>query len=456
MTIVWSIFGFVVALSILVTIHEWGHFMTARLLNIKVTHFSIGFGKVFLKRQWGETRYQLAWIPLGGYVRFADEREGDVAEQDLPRAFNRQSVYKRFAVVAAGPIINLLFAWIAFSFIYFSGVTGIKPVFDQVTPQSALAEQLPNNDQAWQILALNGHPVLDWQEVHQSLLQALVNQQETVILALRAFNGAEERSLVLNLQGLDINQPKQQWLSMLGFQPKLPDSAPVINQISPESPAELAGLKPRDHILEVDGHAVETWSELVHVIQVNPNQTMMFLIERDQQVLLKSVTLGEKNLVERSIGYLGATVMVDEQALAAYRTTQTYSIWQSLEKGGQHTLKMVDITVEMIRQMILGTVSAQNISGPMSIAEYSGEALQNGTVAFLSLLGLLSLSIGILNLLPIPVLDGGHLFFYLIEIIKGSPVSESIEGVAQKLGLAMILALTFFALFNDVVRISNG
>lgn len=454
MTIFWSILGFVFALGILVTIHEWGHFITARLFKIKVTHFSIGFGKVLFTRQRGETCYQLALIPLGGYVRFVDERDGEVVTQDLPRAFNRQSVYKRFAVVAAGPLINLLFAWLAFSVIYFSGITGTKPVFETIPANTALAEQLPKNDQAWQVLAVNERSVLGWQEVHRSILHALVNQQSTMTLALKSFQGSEQKTIKLSLADLDINQPKQSWLTVLGFRPKLPDLEAVIDQVSSQSPAESAGIEPRDRIIQVDDHAINSWSELVAFIQANPNETVTFMIKRQQQLLFKTVTLGEKSSGE--IGYLGATALMDEQAQQAYQFTQSYSVWQSLQKGGEHTVKMVDLTVEMIQQMIFGQVSAQNISGPVSIAEYSGKALQNGTVAFLSLLGLLSLSIGILNLLPIPVLDGGHLFFYVIEMIKGSPVSEAIEGVAQKLGLALILALTFFALFNDVVRISNG
>lgn len=454
MTIFWSILGFVFALGILVTIHEWGHFITARLFNIKVTHFSIGFGKVLFTRQRGETCYQLALIPLGGYVRFVDERDGEVATQDLPRAFNRQSVYKRFAVVAAGPLINLLFAWLAFSVIYFSGITGTKPVFETIPANTALAEQLPKNDQAWQVLAVDERSVLGWQEVHRSILHALVNQQSTLTLALKSFQGSEQKTIKLSLADLDINQPKQSWLTVLGFRPKLPDLEAVIDQVSSQSPAESAGIEPRDRIIQVDDHAINSWSELVAFIQANPNETVTFMIKRQQQLLFKTVTLGEKSSGE--IGYLGATALMNEQAQKAYQFTQSYSVWQSLQKGGEHTVKMVDLTVEMIQQMIFGQVSAQNISGPVSIAEYSGKALQNGTVAFLSLLGLLSLSIGILNLLPIPVLDGGHLFFYVIEMIKGSPVSEAIEGVAQKLGLALILALTFFALFNDVVRISNG
>ncbi|PLA73537.1 RIP metalloprotease RseP [Hydrogenovibrio sp. SC-1] len=456
MTIIWSLLGFLIALGVLVTIHEWGHFITARLFNIKVTHFSIGFGKVLFAQQRGETRYQLALIPLGGYVRFVDEREGEVAAEDLPRAFNRQSVYKRFAVVAAGPVINLLFAWLAFSLIYFSGITGVKPVFENIPANTALATQLPNNDQAWQVVSVNDRPVLGWQEVHQSILRALINQQSSIAVSLKAFSGSQQKIIELGLQDLDINQPKQRWLSVLGFQSKLPNSEPKIDQVSSQSPAEIAGIKPLDKVLEVNNQAVATWSELVALIQAHPGQSLPFLIERQNGILLKTVKLGEKQLGERTIGYLGATAWIDEQTQKAYQTTQSYSVWQSMMKGGEHTWKMLDMTAEMIQQMVLGKVSAQNISGPVSIAEYSGKALQNGSIAFLSLLGLLSLSIGILNLLPIPVLDGGYLFFYVIEMIKGSPVSEAVEAVAQKFGLAMILALTFFALFNDVVRISNG
>ncbi|MGC9385335.1 MAG: RIP metalloprotease RseP [Hydrogenovibrio sp.] len=456
MTILWSVLGFIVAMGILVTIHEWGHYIVARAFNIKVTHFSLGFGKVFYRRQWGETQFQLSVVPLGGYVRFVDEREGPVAPEDRARAFNRQSVYRRFAVVAAGPVVNLVFAWLAFSLIYFSGVSGLKPVFQSIPPKTPLAEAMPNNDQAWQVLSVNEQSVLDWRAVYQQVLQALAGKQSYLDVQVQPLNGGQDQNLILPLKGLDINQPEQDWLSSLGFRPEYPPFQPVINQVVAGSPAENMGLETGDRVVKIDGYAVDDWSQLVEYVRSHPSKPVELQVDRNGRSVTLAGVLGEVSSGQTPVGRLGASVQLDEAALAPYRITQSFGLLASLEKGWQHTVGFVDMTLNMIRGMLFGDVSLQNLSGPVSIAEFSGKAMQSGWVSFLTLLGLLSLSLGILNLLPIPVLDGGHLMFYLVEMLKGSPVSEAVEVAAQKVGLALILTLTFFALFNDVVRISNG
>jgi RIP metalloprotease RseP len=456
MTILWSIAGFIVAMGLLVAIHEWGHYIVARAFNIKVTHFSLGFGKVFYRRQMGETQFQLSVLPLGGYVRFVDEREGPVAEEDLPRAFNRQSVYRRFAVVAAGPLVNLVFAWLVFSLIYFSGITGLKPVFETVPLQTPLAKSLPKNDQAWQVLSVDDQEVLDWRAVYQQVLQALVKGKPDIVVGLQSMDGAESKTVVLTMAELDINQPKQDWLSALGFAPKYPEIRPVISRVVEGSPAEKMGLQSGDWVRRIDGQPIETWSQLVEYVRKHPGKEVELLVDRNGRAEFARGVLAQREAANGPIGTLGAAVKMDAEALSAYRVTVSYGPLASLEKGWRHTVDLVEMTLDMIKGMLIGSVSVTNLSGPVSIAEFSGKAMQSGWVAFLSLLGLLSLSLGILNLLPIPVLDGGHLFFYVIEMIKGAPVKESIEAGAQKVGLMLILGLTFFALFNDVVRISNG
>lgn len=456
MTILWSIAGFVVAMGLLVAIHEWGHYIVARAFNIKVTHFSLGFGKVFYRRQMGETQFQLSAIPLGGYVKFVDEREGPVAEEDLPRAFNRQNVYRRFAVVAAGPIVNLVFAWLVFSLIYFSGISGLKPVFETIPPQTPLAESLPENSQAWQVLSVDGNDVLDWRGVYQQVLQALVKGQAEIGVGLQGLDGAGTQDVVLSLAGLDINQPKQDWLTALGFAPKYPEIRPVISRVVDASPAQKMGLQSGDWVRRIDGQPIDSWSQLVEYVRKHPGKEVELLVDRKEQIVFVRGVLAQRETDSGTMGSLGAAVKMDKAALSDYRVTVSYGPLASLEKGWHHTVDLVEMTLNMIKGMLVGSVSVTNISGPVSIAEFSGKAMQSGWVAFLSLLGLLSLSLGILNLLPIPVLDGGHLFFYVIEMIKGAPVKESIEAGAQKIGLMLILGLTFFALFNDVVRISNG
>lgn len=456
MTLLWSIIGFIIAMGLLVTIHEWGHYIVAKLFNIKVTHFSIGFGKPIYVKQKGETQFQIGSIPLGGYVKFADEREGNVAQEDLARAFNRQNVYRRFAVVSAGPLVNLFFAWVAFSLIYFSGVTGLKPVFEEVSQHSVLSKSLPNNHQAWQVESVNGKDVLDWKDVYHNVLQALVNNQQSIQVGLVSVDTQVTKTIFLPLSELDINTPKQKWLSVLGFKPKYPEMPAMIDQVLPNSPAERLGLEKGDLILKIDHLSVENWNQFVAYVQKHPNETVQLSFKRNDVVFQKDVQLDEKSFNGQKVGSLGASVFLDETLLSDYKVSVSYGVLESIQKGWTHSLALLDMTVNMIKRMVLGEVSIKNLSGPVSIAEFSGQALQNGWIAFLSLLGLLSLSLGILNLLPIPVLDGGHLFFYVIEMIKGTPVKESIELVAQKVGVVLILMLTFFALFNDVVRISNG
>lgn len=456
MALVWSIIGFIIAMGLLVTIHEWGHYIVARLFNIKVTHFSIGFGKPIYVKQRDETQFQIGSIPLGGYVKFADEREGNVAQEDLDRAFNRQNVYRRFAVVSAGPLVNLIFAWIAFSLIYLSGVTGLKPVFEEVSPHSVLSNSLPDNQQAWQVESVNGKAVLDWKDVYHSVLQALVSDQQSIKVGLVSLDSQVSKIILLPLSGLDINTPKQKWLSVLGFKPKYPEMPAVIDQVLSDSPAERLGLEKGDLILQIDRLHVENWNQFVAYVQKHPNETVQLSFKRNDVVFQKNIRLDEKTFNGLSVGSLGASVLLDETFLKDYKVSVSYGPLESFQKGWNHSVALLDMTVNMIKRMLIGEVSIKNLSGPVSIAEFSGQALQNGWIAFLSLLGLLSLSLGILNLLPIPVLDGGHLFFYVIEMIKGTPVKESIELVAQKVGVVLILMLTFFALFNDVVRISNG
>lgn len=456
MTVIWSIIGFIIAMGLLVTIHEWGHYIVARLFNIKVTHFSIGFGKPIYIKDKGETRFQIGSIPLGGYVKFADEREGPVSQEDMARTFNRQNVYRRFAVVSAGPLVNLIFAWIAFSLIYFSGVTGLKPVFEEVSSGSVLSKSLPNNDQAWQVKRVDGEDVLDWKEVYHQVLQALVNNQNAVEIELASFDGKMNKKVLLPLSELDINTPKQKWLSVLGFKPKYPQIPPVIDQVLPQSPADQLGLEKGDLIVTIDDLSILDWNQFVAYVQKHPNEIIQLSFERNGRLIQKQTRLDEKEMNGQVVGSLGASVFLDETQLENYKVSVSYGVLESIQKGWTHSWGLLEMTVNMIKRMVFGDVSIKNLSGPVSIAEFSGQALQNGWVAFLGLLGLLSLSLGILNLLPIPVLDGGHLFFYVIEMIKGAPVKESVELVAQKIGVTLILMLTFFALFNDVVRISNG
>jgi regulator of sigma E protease len=464
-SVLWSVLGFIVVIALLVGIHEWGHYQVARWFNIKVLEFSIGFGKPIYQRQGKETRFSIAMIPLGGFVKFVDEREGDVAAEDLPRAFNRQSVYKRFAVVAAGPLINLLFAWLVLSAMFMIGISGVKPIINQAPENSPLMVALNKSDanlfkhdQAWSITQINQASVANWQMVHQAVLTALVEKQDNIDITVQ--NTLSSREVVIekvSLAGLDINQSKQNWLAVLGLNAANIAIAPVVGQVLADSPGERAGLQTGDQILSVNGQAIAHWHQLVEMVQALPNQDVELSIKRQAATFNTTAHLDSVVLADgKQVGKLGAGVKVSEEDMAPYTSLVRYGVFESLQQGYQRSLALLDMSWRMLKRMILGEVSMQNLSGPLSIAEFSGQAMQTGLISFLGLLGLLSLSLGFLNLLPIPVLDGGHLMFYLVEMLKGSPVSEKIMMVGQQIGLVLILGLTFVALFNDVVRISNG
>lgn len=457
MVIIWSIVGFIVSMGILVTIHEWGHYFVARLFNIKVTHFSIGFGAPIYQKQKGDTCYQIGKIPLGGYVKFADEREGPVAAEDLKRAFNRQSVYKKALVVLAGPVVNLVFAWWVFSAIYLLGVPGVKPIFNVADSGSELAKSLPATIPSWTLVSIEGNATATWKDVHQAVLKGLISDKQS--LQITVLNNLDHQSQTthISLKDLDINQPKQPWLNLLGFAPVYPSFEPIIDTVMKGSPADKLGLESGDYILSINNQKIQNWKMLVELVQINPLKPVVVEYERNHKVHSGMVYLEQQKLAGgQVIGRLGASVKVDENALKESEVVVQYGVYDAFIHGFNHSMELIGMTLDMIKGILFGHVSAANLSGPVSIAEFSGQAMQNGLISFLSLLGLLSLSLGILNLLPLPVLDGGHLLFYVIEMIKGVPVRESIEIAAQKVGLVLILGLTFLALLNDVVRISNG
>lgn len=465
MSVIWSLLGFVVVIALLVGIHEWGHYQVARWFNIKVLEFSIGFGKPLYQRQGEETRFSIAMIPLGGFVKFVDEREGSVAPEDLHRAFNRQSVYKRFAVVAAGPLINLLFAWLVLSAMFMIGITGVKPIVNQSPKDSPLslavnASQMTlfADDQAWSVVQIEQTPIASWQMVHQAVLTALVEKKTHINITLQ--NALTERVVEVEnvlLTNLDINNTKQNWLAELGLHPAKMTLAPIVGQVLVDSPGGRAGLQTGDKILSVNGQKVTHWHQVVELIQAMPEREVEFGVKRQAMTFLTTARLDSVILDDgKVVGKLGVGVTVSEEDMAPYTSLVRYGVLESLNQGYQRSMVLLDMSWQMLKRMLLGEVSVQNLSGPLSIAEFSGQAMQSGLISFLGLLGLLSLSLGFLNLLPIPVLDGGHLMFYLVEMVKGSPVSEKILMVGQQIGLILILGLTFVALFNDVVRISNG
>jgi regulator of sigma E protease len=459
MTIIWSIVGFALLIGILVTIHEWGHFAVARFFNVKVLEFSIGFWKPIAKIQRGETEYRIGLIPLGGYVKFLDERVAPVAEHERARAFNQQNVYKRFAIVLAGPLINLLFAWFIFVAINLIGITSLKPVFVVNAVETPLAQALGDHShQAWWLKSVDEKTIVSWQDVQQLVLQALVHDQPQLTLNLEAMDQPSKmlKSVVLDLSSLDINAVNTPWLSALGFQPKTPPMLPIIGQVADNSAAQRGGLQTGDRIMRIADQPMQDWMDVVAWVREHPNRMVEIVFQRNQAEYTTTIQLDAVHNDNQTIGRLGAAVDQSQALLKEYYVLQRYGLVESLQRGWDHSINIISMTLVMLKKMLFGQVGLEHLSGPISIANFSGQALESGLISFLGLMGLLSLSLGILNLLPIPMLDGGHLLYYLIEMVRGRPVSEQVEEIGFRIGLLIIVGLTILALTNDVVRITNG
>ncbi len=466
-SVIWSIVGFIVLIGILVTIHEWGHYAVGRWFKVKAEVFSVGFGKPIWTRQVGETQFQLAAIPLGGYVRFLDERNGPVDPAEQARAFNRQSVYKRFAIVAAGPAINLLFAWLIYIFIYSVGVAQPKALFTLDQPGSPVAQALSplgsmgeSTEQAWWIIAVDGRDVYGWQGVSQGLVQGLINQRDTIKLTLSADIEASEplvtQDVRLPISHLNINDFNADVLFELGWARYLPSLPAQLDRVIEASPAQQAGLRAGDIIERVNDNSVSSWQELVAWVHANPGQTAQITYRRDGAEFNTWVQLAALVVNGETRGQLGASVYQDPSIIRQYQQTQQLGLWSATVAGLEQTQALISMTLTMLKRMITGDISLSHLSGPISIADFSGQAIQSGWVQFLTLMALLSLSLGILNLLPIPMLDGGHLTYYVYEMIRGKPVSEGFEMAAQRVGFLMIAGLTLLAISNDLLRLSNG
>ncbi len=446
-----SLFFFLLALALLIAVHEFGHFWVARKLGVKVLRFSIGFGKPILQTARGadRTEYVLAAIPLGGYVRMLDEREGEVAEHELHRAFNRQPVGKRFAIVLAGPLFNFLLAIAVYWLVFVLGVAGVKPIVGEVAPASLAAEAGFVSGET--ITAVNGKEVESWQSAVMALLENTMNDGLIDVRVRDADGVIRVHQLPLHAVQKDLQQGNL--LDALGIQPARPAIAPVISHLEPGGAAARAGLQEGDLIIASDGHAVSDWDGWVEYVRARPEQIIRTEIDRGGERLVVELRPALRESKEGGIGYVGAAVAVPKDLGKEYVTLLRYSPVDALGKAVGKTWDMSLLTLRMLWGMVAGDVSMSNISGPISIAKYAGYSAQVGLVAFLTFLAIISISLGVLNLLPIPVLDGGHLFFYLIEILKGSPVSDAAQVAGQRVGVPLLLMLMAVAMYNDIVQL---
>ena len=449
-----TLLAFIGAIALLVVFHELGHFWVARRCGVKVLRFSIGFGKVLYSKRFAgsDTEWVISAIPLGGYVKMLDEREEEVAPEDLPYAFNRQPVLQRMAIVVAGPLSNFLLAIVLYWALFVYGVPGLKPVLGEAPPGSPAA--LAQMQAGETIVSINGEPVPSWQELRWSLLELALRSGEARIEA----RGAQGETLfhVLDISSLQAKDLDGEFLDKLGLHPYRPAIPPVIGKISESSVAQRAGLQEGDRVLRANGVALQHWSELVDTIRTHPGQTVRLEIQRGEMTI--AIELVPQAIAEsgKNVGKIGAGPQVDHAAWQAILTEVSYGPVDALYQSLRKTWETSVITLKMLGKMVVGEVSMKNLSGPITIADYAGQSAEMGVAAYLGFLALISISLGVLNLLPVPLLDGGHLLYYVTELVKGSPVSEQAWEIGQKIGIALLGMLMFFAIYNDINRLISG
>ena len=453
-----TLLAFVVTLGVLITVHEYGHFQVARWCGVKVLRFSIGFGKPLFSKNMGkdQTEFVLAAFPLGGYVKMLDEREVSidepVQEHDLPRAFNRQSVWKRIAIVSAGPVANLLLAVFIYWFLFMQGTLGVRPLLGEIVEGTPAAHASMAAGEL--IKKVAGTPVATWQDVRWSLLQQSLKSQEASIEAVSGADEVHLHQLALgNIGKDDFEKDILDKLGLVPYQPKVPAS---IGEIIKGSAAERAGLMAGDMISSVNGIAVGQWEDFVSIIRKNPGKQLNLNIKRGNVEIVLTVTPEAEMENGKPIGRIGAVYHMDPSELEKITVKIQYGPATALSKAIAKTWDTSIFSLKMLGSMLTGSVSWKGVSGPVTIASYAGQSAHAGLAAFISFLAIVSISLGVLNLLPIPVLDGGHLLYYTVEIFKGSPVSEQVMEIGQRMGFALLGLLMACALYNDFNRLITG
>lgn len=446
-----TIVFFVIALAILVAVHELGHFWVARRLGVKVLQFSIGFGRPLLRWVGGpdRTEYVIAGIPLGGFVKMLDEREGDVDTAERHRAFNRQGLWTRVAIVAAGPVFNFLFAIVVYWGILVVGDSGTRALIGTVAADSIAADAgLAAGDE---LIEVDGRRTPTWESAVFALMAEALDGEDLPLL-VRDPNGAER---VTVLDGVDLSTLPDDpaILSNLGLTVARPVLLPILGEVMAGEPAEQAGLQPGDRVLTSDGEPVESWKSWVEMVQAHPGETMSVRIARADRELVVMVTPRSAPGPDGDIGRIGAAVEVPDELFAEYRTVIRLGPIDAIGAAVIRTVDMAALMLRVIWRMLTGQASVDNLSGPIAIAETAGKTASYGADYYLKFLAIVSISLGVLNLLPVPVLDGGHLLYFAIEAVKGSPLSEQAQMHGQRIGIALIAGLMTLAFYVDISRL---
>ncbi|MFL9671757.1 sigma E protease regulator RseP [Pseudomonas marginalis] len=450
MSALYMIVGTLVALGVLVTFHEFGHFWVARRCGVKVLRFSVGFGMPLVRwRDRYGTEFVIAAIPLGGYVKMLDEREGEVPADQLDQSFNRKTVRQRIAIVAAGPIANFLLAMLFFWVLAMLGSEQVRPVIGAVEADSIAAKAGLVAGQ--EIVSIDGEPTTGWGAVNLQLVRRL-GESGTVNVVVREQDSSAEtpRTLALDhwLKGADEPDP----IKSLGIRPWRPALPPVLAELDPKGPAQAAGLKTGDRLLALDGQVLGEWQQVVDLVRVRPDTRIVLKIERDGAQIDVPVTLAVRGEAKAAGGYLGAGVKSPEWPPSMVREV-SFGPLAAIGEGAKRTWTMSVLTLESLKKMLFGELSVKNLSGPITIAKVAGASAQSGVADFLNFLAYLSISLGVLNLLPIPVLDGGHLLFYLVEWVRGRPLSDRVQGWGIQIGISLVVGVMLLALVNDLGRL---
>ena len=447
-----TLFYFAVAIAVLVAFHELGHFWVARKTGVKVIRFSIGFGKKLwsFQKTPEDTEFVVAAIPLGGYVKMVDEREGEVKPEDLPFAFNRQSVGVRAAIVAAGPLFNLILAVSLFWVVLVVGETGMKPIVGDITAGTLAADA--GFQAGDEITNVNQKPTPTWMMALDELFSSAIDGERSIVVDVKTADG-QPQFRVVALSDDDVKSPEK-LNERLGLKPFMPVIKPVIGNLIEDGSAAQAGLQSGDLIISADGQEINEWQQWVDYVKAKPDVEINVAFERNEVLSNLKLTPRKENQADGSaIGKIGAGVYISQELKDSLQVEYSLSPIEAIPAAFEKTWFYSFSTLKMIGKMFIGSASVDNLSGPISIAQYAGQSAEMGFSAFLKFLGLVSVSLGVLNLLPVPVLDGGHLLFYVIEIIKGSPVSDRIQLYFQQIGMFLLMSLMALAVFLDLGRL---
>ena len=453
LTILWNLSAFIVALSILVTIHEYGHFWVARRCGVKVHRFSVGFGKVLFKRiDRHGTEFAVAAIPLGGYVKMLDGRVDELSEDDQQFAFDKKTVWQRIAIVAAGPLANFLLAIFLFFIMYMVGINSAKPIISATTANSPMS--IIQSDYPFQVMSVNDRSVGDWEALNLALVGQIGESEFQITIApltadKNQYNLEPTKTFMVSLQDWKFDPKKESIIDSLGFVPYRPVVHLEVADVAEGGAGDKGGLQVGDQLVAVNGEVLNTWQEFVSQIQQHPEQPLDVKVSRvGQSINLNLIPAARENTQQVMQGYIGVAPVVDDYP-EAYKVKLQFSPIEAFVKGIEKTGRLTELTFDTLIKLVTGDIAVTNLSGPVAIAKGAGMSANYGIEYFLGFLGLISVNLGLMNLIPLPVLDGGHLLYYFAEVVTGKSIPEKIQEIGYKIGGAILMTFMVIALLND-------